>query len=245
MRLGWDNSGEKFYETGVDRGVLYPSSGIGVPWNGLISVKEAPSESDVSTNYVDGRKYRTRHTPGAFAATVEAITFPDEFEEQKPFGLTYRTKIGTDITGLDHGYKLHLVYNALAAPVSKDYSTLNSSPEALPFQWDISTTPIRIAGAQPSAHLIVDTTKAYSWTVEAFEALLYGTEEHAPVLPSPESVLELFDANAIVKITDNGDGTWTAEGPDEVIQMLDPSTFQISWASAVYIDSDTYSISSL
>jgi len=237
-RLSWGSSGERIYETGVDRGVLYPYGKGGVPWNGLISVKESSSDFNVSANYVDGRKFNQQHVPGSFAATIEAVTYPDEFEEQKPFGLCYRTSYGA-------GYRLHLVYNALATPADKDYSSLDGDPNVTTFSWDISTRPARLEGSMPSAHLIIDTNLAYSWTVKAFEDLVYGTEENQARLPSPQEVLGLFDDNSILKITDHGDGTWTAEGPDNVVQMISDTEFQINWPSAVYIDTVTYKVSSL
>lgn len=236
-RISW-GSGERNYVAGIDRGVLYPVGGGGVPWNGLISVKETSSEFDISANYVDGRQFSQQHTPGSFTATIEAVTYPDEFEEQKPFGFSYRAGVGS-------GYKLHLVYNALAAIADKEYSSLDGDPAETSFSWDITTRPVPIKGSLPSAHLIVDTSLAYSWTVKAFEDLIYGTEESQARLPSPQEVLDLFDANSVLKITDHGDGTWTAEGPDEVVSMLDATTFQINWPSVVYIDTVTYTVSSL
>jgi hypothetical protein len=244
-RLSWGNAIERIYEAGVDRGVLYPFGRGGIPWNGLVSVKESTSEFDVSANYVDGLKYQRRHTPGSYAATIEALTYPDEFEEQKPFGFSYRTMIGNAVAGSDYGYRLHLVYNALAAPADKDFSSLDGDSSETTFSWDITTRPIQIEGHGPSAHLIVDTTKAYSWTVKAFEDLIYGTEASQARLPSPQEVLDLFDANSVLKITNHGDGTWTAEGPDDLVQMVSATEFRIDWPSVVFLDNDTYQISSL
>lgn len=255
-RLTWTTPGSRFYETGVDRGVLYPADGPGVPWNGLISVKEAPSDSDSVVRYLDGSRYTAQQGAGSFAATIEAFTYPDEFEEygslrlsggllqRKTFGLSYRTKIGNDISGLDSGYRLHLVYNARATPAQINRTSMDTSLAPINLAWDISTKPIQIAGARPSAHLIVDASLAPRASVEQLEAMLYGTETSASVLPQPNDVIDVFDANAVVKIIDNGDGTWTASGPEDYIQMLDPSTFQINVGSAVYMDADTYRISS-
>lgn len=256
VRLNWNESGTRFYDAGVDRGVLYLQNGSAVPWDGLISVKEAPSDSDVTTGYFDGRAYNTRRTPGSFAATIEAYTYPDEFEQfgslrigdslrrRNLFSFSYRTKMANDISGLDKGYKLHLVYNALAVSSQRSNTTLTNSAEIETFSWDISTTPASISGGKRSAHLVVDTTLAHSWAVEALESLLYGSETQSSVLPQPNEVLELVESKSIVRITDNGDGTWTAEGPDELVKMLDPTTFQIDIPTAVFIDTDIYRLSS-
>lgn len=256
-RLSWTEPGTRFYEAGVDNGVLYPQDGPGVPWNGLISVNEAPSDSDVTTGYFDGLAYQTRHKPGSFAATIEAFTYPAEFEEygfmrigdslsrrQKTFGLSYRTKIGNDISGLDQGYKLHLVYNAQARPSQRAHKTTSKSPELDTLSWDISTNPAKVNGGKPSSHLVLDTSIAHPWTVAALEELLYGDDASDSVLPQPNDVLELFESTSLIRITDNGDGTWTAEGPDDLVKMSGPSTFQIDIPTAVFIDTKTYRISS-
>jgi hypothetical protein len=256
-RIIWNESGTRLYESGVDQGVLYLSAGNGVPWNGLVSVTDAPTIDGSDTQYIDGVQYRSSTSQEGFAATIEAFTYPNEFEPyigvdgvttgqaRNSFGFTYRTLSGNDTEGLDRGYKIHLVYNALASPSEKTYETLDDSSDAATLSWNITTTPIAIEGANPSSHLIVDTTFAYSWAVEAFENLLYGSEINQPRLPTPQEVIDIFEDASILRITDNGDGTWTAEGPDSVIQFLDPTTFQITWNSVVYLDSDTYRISSL
>lgn len=245
-KLIWHESGKHFYESGVDRGVFYPKNNTGVAWNGLISVKEAPSDVDQSVIYVDGFHYTNQLSLGSFAATIEAYTYPSEFDDYEgDFNFCYRTLIGNDINNSDHGYKLHLVYNALATPSDKSYSTINSSSEALTFGWDISTTPILIPYARPSSHFIVDSTKVYSGVMSGLESILYGDDSTDPSFPTIDELLAFFESNAILKITDNGDGTWTAEGPDDAVEMLDATTFQIDWPSATYIDADSYSIKSL
>lgn len=150
------------------------------------------------------------------------------------FGLSYRIRT-------HKGYKIHLVYN-LKIPRGE---ISNNQMEAGSFRWDFTTLPVSVPGARNSAHLVVDTSQAYSWTVDALCDILYGTEAVGASLPSPATVLNLFEENSILQIIDNGDGTWTAIGPDTIIQMLDSTTFQINWPSAVYIDSDTYTIHSL
>ncbi|QED11523.1 major tail protein [Arthrobacter phage Qui] len=264
--LTWGNYGERYYETGVDRGVLYLPGQDGVVWNGLIAVNESPSGGEPTPYYLDGVKYLNRPSPEEYRATIEAYTYPDEFafcdgsagidleskgltatqQGRKPFGFSYRTRIGNDDLATNFGYKLHIVYNALAAPSEKSYQSSSDDPEAISFSWDITTTPIVVSEAGTySSHLVLDTKTTWPWVITAVEELLYGTEDTPPTLPTPQDLIDLFVENALLKITDNGDGTWTAEGPDEIIQMLNATEFQISWPSAVYLDEDTYTISSL
>lgn len=232
-RLTWD---DRDYEAGLERGVFYPRNGPGEAWNGLTSVQES-SDEDEQVRYIDGIKSRRHRRMGEFSGTIEAFTYPDSFFEnvltqrrQQGFGLSYRVKD-----------KIHLVYNILVGPTSFDARYLDTEP----FSWSFTTAPVQVPGARLSSHLVIDTVKAYPATVAALEDLLYGSDSISPQLPSPEEVLNVFDINSILKVTDNGDGSFTVEGPDDVIQMLDPTTFQITWPSAVYIDEDSYSISSL
>lgn len=211
--LTWDQVGERFYETGVDHGVLYiPTAGVydsGVAWNGLISVTESPSGAEPSPQYADNIKYLNLLSTEEFGGTIEAYTFPEEFAQcdgtafpkvglavgqqtRKTFGLSYRTKIGNDTDGQDLGYKLHLVYGALAAPSEKAYSTVNDSPEAVTFSWEFTTTPVEVTGLKPTALLTIDSTKVASADLTALEALLYGTELEEPSLPLPDAVIALF-----------------------------------------------------
>lgn len=211
--LTWDQVGERFYETGVDHGVLYiPTNGVynfGVAWNGLISVTESPSGAEPSPQYADNIKYLNLLSTEEFGGTIEAFTFPDEFAQcdgtafpkvglavgqqpRKTFGLSYRTKIGNDTNGQDLGYKLHLVYGALAAPSEKAYSTINDSPEAVTFSWEFTTTPVEVTGLKPTALLTIDSTKVAAAGLTSLEALLYGTELQEPSLPLPNAVIALF-----------------------------------------------------
>lgn len=257
-RITWGSPGTRTLEAGVDRGVFYPQVGAGLPWNGLVNVKEDPSDTSVPKMYVDGVPYWNNKTKESFAAVLQAYTYPEQFEEydgtlgpakqqrRKVFGLSYRTLIGNDISGLDHGYKIHIVYNALAMPTQMDVSSLNSDgPNATPFSWGISTKPVDIPGAKAAAHLIVDTTYANPDQVAAIEDVLYGTDGSNARLPTPQELIDLIEANSILLIVDHGDGTWTATGPDDAITMLDSTTFQIDWPSAVYLDSESYTLSSL
>lgn len=214
-KLTWDQSGQKLYETGVDHGVLYLQTDgaytTGVPWNGLITVTESPSGAEPSPIYADNIKYVNLMSAEEFGATVEAYTYPVEFaacdgskelskgvyigqQARKTFGLSYRTKIGNDIDGEDHGYKLHIIYGALASPSEKAYSTINDSPEAITFSWEISTTPVNVTGGKPTASLTIDSTKADAEKLASLEAILYGSESESARLPLPDEIATLFSA---------------------------------------------------
>lgn len=212
--LTWDNVGERFYETGVDHGVLYLPDATGVydsgfAWNGLVSISEAPSGAEANPQYADNIKYLNLVSAEEFGATIEAFTYPDEFmqcdgtaapvagvyvgqQTRKTFGLSYRTKIGNDLDGVDHGYKLHLIYGALAAPTEKAFSTINDSPEALTFSWEVTTSPVSVEGLKPTAQLTVDSTKVDAAQLAALEAILYGADATAARLPLPDEVVELL-----------------------------------------------------
>lgn len=242
-RLSWDTPGERLYEAGVDRGVLYPSGKPSVPWNGLLAVRERPGNQASNVRYFNGFKYHNRAVSDSFQGTIEALTYPDDFNGEL-FGLCYRTLAGNDLSS--DGYKLHLVYNATAEPSEeRSYSSIGEKVEPVKFEWDFTTSPVVFPGTRPFAHLVVDATRAHSWVVEELETVLYGGPFTNPRLPLPAEVLEIFESGALLRVTDNGDGTWTATGPDEAIQMLDADTFEITWPSAVFIDEDTYTISSL
>ena len=217
-KLVWDQTGERYYETGVKNGVLYPQATggtypKGVAWNGLISVTESPSGAEATPLYADDIKYLNLMSTEEFGATVEAYTYPDEFAEcdgsaevvkglkigqqkRKPFGLCYRTARGNDVDGNNYGYKLHLVYGALAAPSEKPYASVNDSPEAATFSWELSTTPVAIAkdGFQPTASITIDSTKADKTKLKALEDILYGATETEPRLPLPDEVATLMAA---------------------------------------------------
>lgn len=256
-RLSWDESGSREYAAGIDRGVLYPTVGAGVPWNGLVFVNEL-EEANLLVNYMDGMIFRQTAQGNSFAATLKAFTYPDEFAESNglmddhienqprvPFGLAYRTGLGNDINDLDHGYRIHLVYNALVAPTTNEYETVDDSSDTTLFEWPIQTLPITLDGVGPFAHIIIDSTVAYPGAVSDLEDVLYGTDTTEPNLPTPNEILDLFEPHAILKITDHGDGTWTADAPGDIIEMLDSTTFQITWPSAIFIDSESYTLSSL
>lgn len=215
-RLVWDKTGERFYETGVKNGVLYPvvngAYPKGVVWNGLTSVSESPSGADANAIYADDIKYLELRAAEEFGATVEAYTYPDEFavcdgsasvadgvmigqQARTPFGLCYRTVLGNDNKRDEYGYKLHLIYNATASPSERSYQTINDSPEAITFSWEMTTTPVAvtaITGLKPTACLTIDATKADAAKLKALEDILYGTEENEARLPLPDEVITLM-----------------------------------------------------
>ena len=213
-KIVWDAVGEHIFETGVRNGVLYLKDengayDTGVAWNGLTSVSESPEGAEPTDLYADDIKYLTLMSAENFKATIEAYTYPVEFEEcdgsatiangvvigqqaRKPFGLCYRTAIGNDTDGNEHGYKLHIVYGCQASPSEKQYSTINDSPEAITFSWEVSTTPVNVTGKKPTATLIIDSTKADKAKLTALEAILYGAESTEPRLPLPDEIATLM-----------------------------------------------------
>jgi len=211
--LEWDAVGERFYETGVDKGVLYVRDGageypLGVAWNGLTTVTESPSGAESNKQYADNIVYLNLISTEEFGATIEAFTYPPEFEEcdgtkvvngvaigqqgRSTFGLAYRTRVGDDIDGVDAGYKLHLVYGALAAPSEKAFATINDSPEAITFSWEVTTTPVGVTGEKPTALLTINSTTADPADLAALEAILFGSVGDDARLPLPDEVLTLF-----------------------------------------------------
>lgn len=212
-KLIWDQTGERLYETGVKYGVLYvQDSGAypnGVVWNGLTAITESPSGAEATPLYADDTKYLNLVSAEEFGATIEAYTYPDEFmqcdgsaslskgiyigqQDRKTFGLCYRTVLGNDVDTNAHGYKLHLIYGALAAPSEKAYSTINDSPEAITFSWEVKTTPVNVTGHKPTASLVIDSTKVDATKLAALEDILYGSESEEARLPLPDEVAQLF-----------------------------------------------------
>ena len=209
-KLVWDATGAKLYEAGVDHGVLYPvgengTYPLGVVWNGLITVSESPEGGDENAFYADNIKYGVLRGTEDFGGSIEAYTYPDEWEAcdgsatlatgvvvsqqtRKAFGLCYRTLIGNDVDGLEHGYKLHLVYGATASPSEKSRETINDSPDASSMSWDFTTVPVNVTGFKPTSHIIVDSTKADATKLAALEAILYGGDSTEARLPLPDEV---------------------------------------------------------
>ena len=216
-KLVWDNIGERYYETGVKMGVLYVQEGTGyskgVAWNGLTAVTESPSGAEATALYADDIKYLNLISNEEFGATIEAYTYPPEFEvcdgsaslfegisigqqPRKAFGLCYRTTIGNDTEGNAHGYKLHLIYGAMAAPSEKAYATINDSPEAITFSWEVTTTPVNVNGYKPTASLTIDSTKVDAEKLAELEAVLYGSQDKEPTLLLPDEIVALMNGAA-------------------------------------------------
>ena len=222
-KIVWDKTGEHFYETGVKNCVLYiPTEGVyskGVAWNGITAITESPSGAEATALYADDIKYLNLYSVEEFGATIEAYTYPDEFAEcdgsaelvagvkigqqaRKPFGLCYRTTIGNDTDGNNHGYKLHIIYGAMASPSEKSYNTINDSPEAVTFSWELTTTPVNVAGAKPTASITIDSTKVDEQKLAALEEVLYGKDgtgsDHTgaaePRLPLPDEIKTIMTA---------------------------------------------------
>ena len=221
-RLVWDKTGERYYETGVSQGVLYPQNSDGtypqgVAWNGLTGVTESPSGAEATALYADNIKYLNLISTEEFGATIEAYTYPDEFAEcdgsasiatgvaigqqpRKTFGMSYKTQLGNDVDGNAHGYKLHIIYGATASPSEKAYATINDSPEAITFSWEVTTTPVSVSGFQPTANLTIDSTKVDAGKLKKLEDILYGTDAGeagtpaatAPRLPLPDEIATLM-----------------------------------------------------
>lgn len=213
-KIVWDATGKRLYETGVKQGVLYPmdESGTypkGVAWNGLTAVTESPSGAESTPLYADDIKYLNLISAEQFGATIEAYTYPDEFsacngeaelvpgvtigqQARKAFGMSYRTIIGNDVDGERHGYKLHLIYGAIASPSEKNYATVNDNPDAITFSWEISTTPVSVEGFKPTASLTIDSTKVAAEKMTALEKILYGDTDIEPRLPLPNEVATII-----------------------------------------------------
>lgn len=216
-KLTWDATGERLYETGVKMGVLYVQTDgtypKGVAWNGLTAVTESPSGAEPTALYADDIKYLNLMSNEEFGATIEAYTYPDEFAEcdgsasiatgvyigqqsRKTFGMCYRTVLGNDTENNDHGYKLHLIYGALAAPSEKNYATINDSPEAITFSWEVSTTPVEVTGHKPTASITIDSTKTDPAKLAALEDILYGKESNEARLPLPNEIITLMSSGS-------------------------------------------------
>ena len=212
-KLVWDQTGERLYETGVKQGVLYVQEGTaypkGVAWNGLTAVTESPSGAEATALYADDIKYLNLMSAEEFGATIEAYTYPDEFmvcdgsaelsegvyigqQARKSFGMCYRTTVGNDTENNEYGYKLHIIYGALASPSEKAYATINDSPEAITFSWEVTTTPVNVKGHKPTASVVIDSTKVNAAALAALEAVLYGSESEEPRLPLPDEIVEIM-----------------------------------------------------
>lgn len=213
-KIVWDQSGERFYETGVKNGVLFVQNangeyGAGVAWNGLTAITESPSGAEATPLYADDIKYVELVSAEEFGATIEAYTYPEEFEacdgsaslvegitigqqDRVAFGLCYKTVLGNDVRGNDLGYKIHLIYGAKAAPSERAFQTINDSPEAITFSWEITTTPVNVTGFKPTANLVIDSTKVDADKLALIEEKLFGSDSEEPALPLPDEIVALM-----------------------------------------------------
>lgn len=260
--LVWDDVGEKLFQTGVDRGVLYLHDGTVAPWNGLTNVEDS-SDSELKMYYLDGVKYLETLLPGDFLGKLKAYTYPEEFDavngiakfaeglsfhEQPPksFSLSYRTQIGNDLEGIDYGYKIHILYNVLSNPDPNSFDTLKGSGvQPVEFGWSLSGTPVKFGSFRPTVHISIDSTKTPDDILEIIENKLYGTPSSRPSLPSMQDIAEYFGYLGALLIIDYGDGTWDAiDESDTYITMISPTRFRIDDVDATFLDAVTYEVSS-
>ena len=267
--LVWDVVGDRYYETGIDHGVLYmpDESGVyatGVAWNGLTSVTESPTGAEATAQYADNIKYLNLISVEEFGATLEAFTYPEEFaaydglgvpepgifvgqQPRKMFGLSYRTRVGNDVDGDTHGYKLHLVYGCIASPSEKAYNTINDSPEAITFSWEISTTPVPVTGYSPTSLLVIDSGIVDEATLTELEALLYGADLQEARLPLPDEIVGMFAGTLATGATAGTPGSWTPMGssaPNTVAALTGASPSiaaspNTAWTAGEYVQTGT------
>lgn len=249
-RLIWGQVEKRTYEYGVDRGVFYPKNGIGYPWNGLVSVAETSVDASQSLIYVDGVGHANQLLIGSFSATVDAITYPEEFEpfdgyadiysaqRRRRFDFSYRTMQE------DGHYKIHLVYNVIATPTQRNNTSLDETNDIGLFSWEFLTRPEPVEDAKSSAHFVIDTKYVYPHILELIEDRLYGTEASEPDIPIVPELLAIFWDNALFRVTDNGDGTATIDGPDTAVSNIGTDLWKIEWPSVIQLNNTTYRVSS-
>jgi hypothetical protein len=256
----WDKPAERFYEIGLDHGVLYLNDGSGVPWNGLVSVNQSPDIESESA-YYDGMKFINLISPGDFSGSMTAITYPDQFlefegltqiaygayaanQQPKTFDLSYRTHIGNSVGGEPTDYKIHILYNVTAIPSTKNYETIGETPNVTEFSWDISAIPQEFPGIRPTAHIILDSRFVEPTLLAEIELQLYGGETADPRLPSFNALMTRLSNFFTIEIIDNKDGTWTAfSNFDAYIVMDTDDQFTLPNVDVVYIDANTYVVS--
>lgn len=256
--LVWDQIGDRIYESGIDRGVIYLPGGVAIPWNGLTSVTEK-FDKQTTPVYFDGRRIQNLVSPGNFSGTITAITYPDELSEleglgfvksgvfvgdqiPKVFDLSYRTRVGNDLDP-DFGYKIHILYNVTVIPKDKGYTTISDSPGISEFEWDLLAVPEDVDGFHPSAHVIFDSTHTTDALMSAIEEMLYGSDTENASLLSMSELIPFLDTLVDIQVVDNGDGTWTLTTDLEDVVFVDDGVFTLSNVNATFIDEDTYSLS--
>jgi hypothetical protein len=260
--LVWNAVGSRYYEAGLDRGVLYLDGQVGLPWSGLTGLTESPSGGDPKPYYLDGVKYLNLSTSEEFEATLTAFTYPVEFAEcdgtgraraglflgqqrRKSFGLSYRTRIGNDLEATEHAYKIHLIYNALVTPTERNFGTISDNVNTSDFSWKITTKPIAFPGYKPTSHLVLDSRYIDPVTLGLIEEKLYGSDTVNSHLPDFAELLAQLDDPLVFSLTINGDGTYEVDAP-LTYMTTNPTagTFTLTWPTANYVDADTFTISS-
>lgn len=247
FRISWNEDVIRHFHTGVDRGMLYIPDVAGIPWNGLQEVVESSPDSVMTQHYQDGQKVLVRRRDLNYESQVKAFMYPPEFEPYtgyspsllKPFSFSYRVMTS------ETTYRIHLVYNVVAVPDDVVFSTIADEIDPVSLGWKFVTRPVKISGRFPSSHIILDSETVHSWTLSEVEDILYGGENAIPHMPSPDELEEIFEQNAILKVVDLGDGTFSVEGPEEAIQNLGSSVVQIEWPSLIKLSQYEYEISSL
>lgn len=241
-RLAWDVDGEKYFESGVDRGVLYPEEADGVPWNGLVGVSEAVSGGEVTSYYYDGVKFLDMVAGTDYKAVIEAFTYPDEFgpcegnvmvadrmvvtgQPRTRFHMSYRTGVGNDLDGEDHGFKIHLIYNCMVSPTAKAYKTRTGTMDPTNFTWSIDATPVAIENFKPTAHFVIDSRDVDPYLIQDLEDIIYGSDTEAPRMPTATELVTFIedwvydDGNYLLQVVDLGNNTWTATGPEQAMTV--------------------------
>jgi len=258
-RISWNAPSDRFFDAGLDRGVLFLKDGRVVAWNGLTGVEESGAEG-ASVYYIDGRPFLYLPKPKEYEATLKAFTYPDEFSEimglaevadgmyldsqmGDSFSLSYRTLVGNGIDGINHGYKIHLVYNAVVTPQNIARETLSDSINPTEFSWQIQAVPVRVEGFRPTAHIIIDTRHMGAKKIAQLEALIYGDDVTEPSMPQPQAVFDLLNYGDTIIITDNGDGTYNAEGSYANVYMVAPGVFRIDNVDAIDFGDGTFQVS--
>jgi len=259
MGLSWNDIGTRYAETGIDRGVLYVDGLDGVAWNGITSVVESSSGGEARPFYIDGIKYLNLASMEEFAGSIDALYSPEEFDlcdgtlaltrgvyahqqVRRPFCFSFRSRIANDVDGLDHGYKIHIIYNAMATPATRSYRSLADSSDVNSLSWSITTKPIAFPGLQPTSHVTIDTRKTSSYVLSRLEKVLYGSELEDARVPLPEELLAIFSDVPELTVTDNGDGTALIDG-EGVIDNGD-GTFTITSDTVVDNGDGTFTVSS-
>lgn len=261
-RLVWNAVGSRFFENGVDRGVLYLDSQPGIPWGGLTGVSESASGGAAKAFYLDGVKYLNIPAAEEFEATITAFTYPVEFsvcdgsgrprpglflgqQRRKPFGFSYRTRVGNDLAGPDFAYKLHLVYNALAEPSDRSFNTSGKDSDVSDFSWKVTTKPVAVPGYKPTAHMVLDSRYINPITLGKLEDMLYGSESTVSHLPTYQELIDQLDEPVAFALIDNGDGTFEVDGPSEILAVnTSTGIFDLVWPTANDNGDGTFTIGS-